>query len=415
MLFGAIADDITGGTDLASLLKRAGLNVVQTLGVPATATLPADAAIVSLKTRTAPVTAAVAAARRAADWLTGAGAQRLFFKYCSTFDSTDDGNIGPVLEALLDQFGLRFTVACPAYPELGRTVYRGHLFVHDQLLSESSMRHHPLTPMTDANLVRVLGRQCRSPVALVPFPVVEAGVSAVRAVFDDLAETGHRAAIVDALTDRHLDAIARAASALRLVTGGAAMGAALARASGGVPSVIRAAPELRVHAPVALLSGSCSTATLAQVRAVVGSVPARLVDPLRIDANGQELARLEAWVRGHASKHGMLLYSTAGPDDVKSAQARLGAAKVAALVESAFQHLAKILANCGVRTFVVAGGETAGAVLQALDIRAFGFADEIEPGVPWTYSLEPRGFAMALKSGNFGSPDFFLRALARAS
>jgi uncharacterized protein YgbK (DUF1537 family) len=411
MLLGAIADDVTGGTDLASVLRREGLTVFQTLD---TVAIPpgADAVVVSLKIRTAAAAVARSRAGLAAEALRSAGAEQIYFKYCSTFDSTADGNIGPVIDELLGRLPGTFSIACPAYPALARTVYAGHLFVGNQLLSDSSMRHHPLTPMTDANLVRVLGRQLRSRVGLVELATVEAGPGAVASRFDELAANGYAVAIVDAIFDRHLDVVARASTGLPLVTGGAALGGALAR----INHVARRPKEtdrtLPVRGPVAMLSGSCSAATLSQIEQAAGSMPSREIDPVKIAESPDELPHLIDWACDRIAAGGVLLYSSGGPGKVEPVQQRLGHAAAARLVEDAFASIAAALAGRGIRTFVVAGGETSAAVLQALGVHLLSFGDELDPGVPWALSLDPEGYVFALKSGNFGSRHFFTKALA---
>ena len=411
MQLGVIADDVTGATDLASVLHRDGFSVVQTLGVPQSTPPPADVVVVSLKTRTAQAAEATSAARAAAVYLTNAGARQIYFKYCSTFDSTDRGNIGPVVESLLDQLSGPFTIACPAYPTLGRTVYQGHLFVGTQLLSESSMRDHPLTPMTDANLVRVLTRQSAFRVGLVPLDDVEKGSAAMRERFAALERGGQRVAIVDAVLDRHVDAIGCACRDFPLVTGGAALGGALARAAITARNQAETPVASAPSGPAVVLSGSGSAATLAQVRRLAADVPHRSIDPLALARDSAMLPELVDWARQHSARRPVLIYSTAPPDAVRNAQRELGRNEAAALLERAFGALAAALAAQGVRTFVVAGGETSGAVLEALGIRMLAFGHEIDPGVPWTRSLDPEGFHLALKSGNFGSPDFFVKAL----
>jgi uncharacterized protein YgbK (DUF1537 family) len=413
MLLGAIADDVTGGTDLASVLRRGGLTVVQTLE---TVAIPpgADAVVVSLKIRTVAPGLARSSAGQAAEALRSAGAEQIYFKYCSTFDSTDDGNIGPVIDELLARLHGTFSIACPAYPALARTVYAGHLFVGNQLLSDSSMRHHPLTPMADANLVRVLGRQTRSPVGLVELATIEAGPRAVASKFAELAAAGYAVAIVDALFDRHLDVVAEASAGLQLITGGAAFGGALARVNYSPREPRENDRSLSVRAPVAMLSGSCSAATLAQIEQAAGLMPTREIDPVKIAENPDELPRLIDWACDQIVAGSVLLYSSGGPGKVQSVQQRLGHTSAAGLVEKTFGSLAVALAGRGVRTFVVAGGETSAAVLQALGIRALTFGDELDPGVPWALSLEPEGYVFALKSGNFGSRNFFAKALERA-
>jgi uncharacterized protein YgbK (DUF1537 family) len=415
MHLGVIADDVTGATDLASVLRRDGWSVIQTLGVPDSAVPPADVVIISLKTRTAPVHVATTAACAAGTCLTNAGARQIYFKYCSTFDSTDAGNIGPVIERLLEQMDEPFTIACPAYPSLGRTVYLGHLFVGDQLLSESSMRHHPLTPMTDSNLVRVLARQSAFPIGLVPFTDVEQGSDAVRARCGTLMAGGHKVAIVDALADRHLDIIASACRDFRLITGGAALGGALARTMPHGHGEARPPALPSPPGSVAVLSGSGSAATQAQVRHLARLVPHRQVDPVTLASDDGALAELVSWSRAQSQHGHVLIYSTTTPQDVQKAQQALGRPEAAAILERAFSTLAVALASDGVRAFVVAGGETSGAVLDAIGVKTLGFGDEIEPGVPWTHSLEPKGFHLALKSGNFGSVEFFARALGIAA
>lgn len=409
-MLGAVADDVTGGTDLASLCRREGLAVLQTFGVPSKPLPPADAIVVSCKTRMAPVAEAVSAARAAFSFLTRAGADQLYFKYCSTFDSTDAGNIGPVIEAGLDWLRAEFTIACPAYPAFERTVYRGHLFVGDTLLSDSPMRSHPLTPMTDANLVRVLQRQCKRAVGLTAFDVVERGPVAVREHFMTLRSAGHTIAVVDAVHDAHLDTIAAAATDLPFVTGGAALGGALARRRR--PSVPPASWRAAASAGsmVAVLSGSCSEATQRQVSSVAGHLPSLQLDPRALE-DPDHARRVGEWALGAMAAGSLLIYSTAEPSVVEGVQATLGRQRAAANVERAFGRIARHLADAGVRHFVVAGGETAGAVIDALGIKVMAFGDEIDPGVPWTFSIDPPGFTLALKSGNFGSPEFFAKAV----
>jgi uncharacterized protein YgbK (DUF1537 family) len=412
MHLGAIADDVTGGTDLASVLRRGGLTVVQTLGLPRAPLPPADAVVISLKTRMADVDTATEQAAAAVDVFSRVGTTQLYFKYCSTFDSTDAGNIGPVIEVLLAKLNAPFTVACPAYPALGRTSYMGHLFVGDRLLSESSMRNHPLTPMSDADLVRVLSRQTRLPVALVPLADVDAGEAAVRGRMDSLVSTGYRVALADAVLDRHVDTIAAACADLPFVTGGAALGGALGRRNGRGQRFVqarRSVVPIREHAVV--LSGSCSTATREQVRRLAERIPSRALDPLKLVEHAGELANVIDWAREQSRRGSVLLFSTDRHEAVQAVQMQLGREEAGALLEHAFGQIASALAANGVRTFVVAGGETAGAVLESLDVRMVEFGDDVEPGVPWTYSIHPEGFTFALKSGNFGGPDFFLKAL----
>jgi uncharacterized protein YgbK (DUF1537 family) len=413
MLLGAIADDLTGATDLALMLSREGMRTVQIVGVPEGAidAGDVDAVVVSLKSRTIPAADAVAQSLVAARALLAAGASQLFFKYCSTFDSNDAGNIGPVIEALLDLVGARVTIACPAFPANGRTVYQGHLFVGPLLLSDSPMKDHPLTPMRDANLVRVLSRQTRLPVGLVPFKTVAAGVQTVRRCFDG----AEGVLIVDALSDTDLRAIGAAASDLSLVTGGSGVAIGLPanfRANGLLPAVT---PDEAFTAPpgrTLVLAGSCSATTRRQIEiAKAGGFHTLKVDALdlargRIDADcivryveeGEDIA---------------LVYSSAEPSHVAEVQEALGKERSGSLVESLLADVAKRLAERGFTRFIVAGGETSGAVVEALGVEAMRIGVEIDPGVPWMRARgSGRDLALALKSGNFGGDDFFQRAVS---
>ena len=408
-ILGAVADDVTGATDLCNTLVREGMRTVQTMGVPRGVELPeADAVVVGLKTRTAPVAQAVGESLAALEWLRELGAERFFFKVCSTFDSTPEGNVGPVGDALLDALGAEIAVVCPAFPANGRTVYQGHLFVGDRLLSESSMAHHPLTPMTDPDLVRFLALQTPRGVGLVPHAAVRSGPAAVSTRVEELRRDGAAYAVCDALTDDDLRTIGAAAAGLPLLTGGS--GLAL-----GLPESYRRAGLLaeRAHAPIdppaagpaAVLAGSCSAATQEQVRRLAERRPSFTVGPeTDVDALASEAA--------HALADGpVLLASTASPDEVARTQERLGAQQAGALIEEKLGALARRLVAGGVRTLVVAGGETSGAVVHALGIEALAVGPEIAPGVPWMTSLGDPPLTLALKSGNFGGPDFFLDAL----
>jgi 3-dehydrotetronate 4-kinase len=417
VLLGCIADDFTGATDLANTLVRRGMSAVVLLGVPrADAPAPdADAIIVALKSRSIPAADAVRMSLAALEWLKRAGARQLYFKYCSTFDSTDAGNIGPVAEALLAALGEDFTVACPAFPTNGRTVYKGHLFVGDVLLSESSMRHHPLTPMTDANLVRVLQHQSRGRVGLIAFDVVERGAQAIRAALEKLRADGCCFAIVDALTDAHLVAIGTACAGLRLMTGGS--GLAL-----GLPDNFRRAGLLKGQAAdvlpavgghAAVLAGSCSAATQRQVAEMKRSCEWFEIDPFALGSDRDSVHKALGWARPRLSARPLLIYSTADPVQVEKVQAALGRERAGNDIEQALGAIAQGLVEMGVRRMVVAGGETSGAVVTALGVSGLRVGPEIDPGVPWTASLSEEPIALALKSGNFGSDDFFLKAFRR--
>ena len=416
-LLGCIADDFTGATDLASMLVKNGMRAVQVIGVPAAGAPPpeADAIIVALKSRTAPVRQAVAESLAALDWLKGAGCRQFFFKYCSTFDSTDEGNIGPVADALTEALGSGFALACPAFPANARSVYQGHLFVGGVLLNESGMEKHPLTPMTDANLVRVLSRQTTGTVGLVPFATVNAGTAAIRKAMTALKEQGRRYAIVDAVTDLHLRDIGEAAEGHALITGGS--GVAL-----GLPENFRRAglleardagalPAVSGHA--AVLAGSCSRATLFQIGTAREHVPTLELDALATPDAVALAAQALAWVDGKLGATPVVIAASAPPDKVAALQAKLGREAAGALVEQALADIAEGLLARGVRRLVVAGGETSGAVVTRLGISALRIGAEIDPGVPWTFAeSEAGGMLLALKSGNFGAPDFFLKAFA---
>ena len=413
MLLGCIADDLTGATDLALMLSRGGMRVVQVMGVPET--LPdADAIVVALKSRTIPAAEAVDLSLASARALLRAGAAQLYFKYCSTFDSTDQGNIGPVTGALMELLGSTVTIACPAFPENGRTIFKGHLFVGDRLLSDSPMRDHPLTPMRNSNLVEVLQRQTTRQVGLIQYDTVEQGPDAVRAALS--AGDGGKIFIVDALRDAHLRTIGTAIADLRLITGGS--GIAL-----GLPENFRRSGKLRASAAsprrtgpggrAAILAGSCSAATQGQVAAAIASgMPACCVSPTKLADGSQSAEEISAWAISQPPQP-VLIYSTAAPGAVKSAQAALGTQRAADIVEQAFAAVARALVRNGFSRLIVAGGETSGAVVQSLGVRALAIGNEIDPGVPWTYALDGAELALALKSGNFGAADFFTKAWAK--
>ena len=391
MRLGCIADDLTGATDLGVTLAREGLSVVQVNGVPdRTLDLPpSDAIVVALKSRTNPAAEAVQWSLSSLAWLRSRGAERIYFKYCSTFDSTARGNIGPVADALLDALEVRSTVATPAYPRNGRTVYKGNLFVGDVPLAESGMKDHPLTPMRDSNLVRVLASQTPRKVSLVPCEVMEAGAAAIRAKLEALE--GY--AILDAVRDQHLVVAGEACREMKLTTGGAGLAMGIARALGVKKTSSAALPRLGGAAVV--LAGSCSQATLRQIATFRG--PAFRIHPDRIE--------VDAAIRFAADnlRECPLIYASAPPEAIVPGK---GAA-----IEQAFREIARELARKGVRKFVVAGGETSGAVVEALGVHALAIGPEIDPGVPWTTAQGGEPYLLALKSGNFGSPEFFAKAL----
>lgn len=410
MILGAIADDLTGATDLALTLARSGLRTVQVVGLPPADFdyAAADAVVVALKSRTIPAPEAVALSVAAQAALTGGGARQILFKYCSTFDSTDAGNIGPVAAALMAALNAPVTVACPAFPANGRTVFQGHLFVGRQLLSDSPMRDHPLTPMRNANLVQVLQAQTAHPVDLVPFAVIDQGAAAIRAALTA------GMLVLDAISEAHLIQIGAAIADLALITGGSgiALGLAEAYRARGWLAGGREADWSGFEAPSVMLAGSCSSATRAQIAAAQrAGVPSLRIDPLALAEGRLTLAEALAFVQ--AQTRTPLIYSSADPADVAAAQARLGREAAGALVEQYLAEVACALRDRGWRRFVVAGGETSGAVVQALGVQALRIGPDIDPGVPWTRSVAADPLLLALKSGNFGAEDFFTKAWSK--
>ena len=414
-LLGCIADDFTGATDLVNILVRGGMRTVQSIGIPSSemaAGLDADAIVIALKSRTIPAAEAVAESLAALNWLREQGCEQIFFKYCSTFDSTAAGNIGQVSEALLKALGSDFTLACPAFPENGRTIFRGHLFVQDQLLNESGMQHHPLTPMTDANLVRVLQSQTALKVGLLRYDSIARGADQVRQKITELRAQGIAMAVADALSDEDLYTLGTACADLPLLTGGS--GLAL-----GLPGNFRRAGKLRdldaaavpaVPGGEVVLAGSASVATNGQVAAwLEAGRPALRIDPLALAAGEPVVAQALAFARD--SQQTVLIYATSSPDEVKAVQQQLGVEQAGSLVERAFGEIAHGLLQSGVRRFVIAGGETSGAVVQALGVQLLQIGAQIDPGVPATVSNSAEPVALALKSGNFGCREFFDKAL----
>jgi uncharacterized protein YgbK (DUF1537 family) len=416
ILLGCIADDFTGATDLANNLVRSGMRAVQTIGVPSgPLQVEADAVVVALKSRTTPPGEAVAQSLAALRWLQAQGARQVYFKYCSTFDSTAQGNIGPVTEALMDALQAPFTIATPAFPDNQRTVFKGYLFVGDVLLSESGMRDHPLTPMTDPNLVRVLQAQCRRPVGLIDYRTVAQGEAAIRQRIEALRAQGVGIAVVDALSNEDLLRLGPALKDLALVTAGSGVAIGLP-ANFGIEA---SAAASRLPAPAgtcAVVSGSCSQATNRQVQSFIAAGrPAFALDPLRIAAGDDVAAQALAWARPLLAGGPVLVYSTAEPAAVKTVQGRLGVEEAGAMVERAIAAIARGLVELGVRQLVVAGGETSGACVQALGIDQLQIGPQIDPGVPWCWGQDGAGrpLHLALKSGNFGADDFFGKAFAQ--
>lgn len=419
MLLGVIADDFTGASDIANTLAKGapggagGLATTQFLGVP-TRAAPRDceAGVVSLKSRSIPAAEAVAQSLAALAWLRAQGCRQIVFKYCSTFDSTPQGNIGPVGEALAAALGTAGVVACPAFPTTGRTVYRGHLFVGDRLLNESGLENHPLNPMTDPDIRRWLGRQAQAPVGLVDWPVVRQGGAAIREALAAAAARGEGLVIVDAISDDDLLAIGEAVADAPLLTGGSGIALGLPRnfIARGLASGRRAG-FAGVGGPEAILAGSCSRATLGQIERHGKNHPILPIDVAAVMAGKVAPADLVAFVRRHEGES-PLVFSSAPPDKVAGLQAEHGREAVAHRLDGLFADTARALVDGGIRRLVVAGGETSGAVVSALGLDALAIGPEIDPGVPALVAGGERPLALALKSGNFGAPDFFAKALS---
>ena len=421
ILLGCIADDFTGATDLANNLVRAGMRVVQTIGVPKQPLeAEVDAVVVSLKTRTIAATQACAESLAALHWLQAQGAQQIYFKYCSTFDSTPEGNIGPVIDALMRALQTDFTIATPAFPDAGRTVFKGYLFVGATLLHESGMQDHPLTPMTDPSLVRVLAPQTRHQVGLIDYTVVAQGESAIRARIDALRAEGVAIAIVDAVSNADLLRLGAALSDMPLVTAGSGVAIGLP-ANFGIAPNDRASALPRVGGLQAIISGSCSRATNAQVAAFIATgAPALAIDPLRlqqgVSAIEQVIAEALVFSQAHLAKGPVLVYSTAEPEALKHIQDQMGVQLAGQLVEQTLARIAVGLVKQGVGQLIVAGGETSGSVVQALGMTQLQIGAQIDPGVPWCAgktAVSEKTLHITLKSGNFGTSDFFSKAFHR--
>ncbi|TWU56973.1 hypothetical protein Poly51_28930 [Rubripirellula tenax] len=412
-LIGCIADDFTGATDVAGLMRRSGMRVVQCFGIPANASLVAgfDAVVVALKSRSIAADQACHQSCDAARWLASIGTERFFFKYCSTFDSTPDGNIGPVAEALMDHLNVQQTIFCPSFPENRRTVFQGHLFVGDAMLNECGMQHHPLNPMTDANLVRVLAAQTQRAVGRVGRPVAGNDFGATLAAAAPMV-------IVDAIDNDDLHAIAVAVAHHRLVTGGSAIAGHIAdvlmkrRSSPRVDAgTVRTPADATIDGPAAVLAGSCSTATQAQVQDFARDHEHLTLDVVSACDGVDVLGAAKRWVDAQTSGRPVLISTTVDQETLAQIQQSSTRETAAAMAESMLAELGAYLVDHGIRRLVVAGGETSGAVVERLGIEAIEIGDEIAPGVPWTYSQGTPRVALALKSGNFGNATFFRTAI----
>lgn len=406
---GCIADDLTGATDLANELVRQGLRTKQLIGVPQGSCGGVDAVVVALKSRSIRPDLAVDQALQALRWLQAEGCERFYFKYCSTFDSTADGNIGPVIEALSHELGVQGVVACPAFPEAGRTVYQGHLFVGDRLLNETGMRDHPLNPMVDADLVRVLQAQMVAPVRLLALQVLEAG--GAEAQLASMARAGIGAVVADAIDGRHLTALGRICASATLSSGGSGLGRGIAQALAGAdaPSGAAALPPLSRKGR-AILAGSCSEATQRQVEIAKKAFPSFRIRLCKTQTPDIVLNEFRDWLKAQPLDAPILIYSSASPDEVAAQREAWPDASMA--LEALFGEISVELMNRDVGALVVAGGETSGAVVSTLAFDQLEIGPEIDPGVPWTVARDRAGqpLLLALKSGNFGSDDFMIKA-----
>ncbi len=418
MKLGCIADDFTGATDLANNLVRSGMRVMQTFGVP-TAPLSSDvdAVVVALKSRTIPASEAIAQSLAALQWLQAQGAEQIYFKYCSTFDSTPAGNIGPVTEALMDALHCKFTIATPAFPDNGRTVFKGYLFAGAVLLNESGMQNHPLTPMTDANLVRVMQAQTQRKVGLIDHTTMAKGTQAITDKIKQLEADGVGVAIVDATSNEDLKTLGPALKGMALVTAGSGVAIGLP-GNWGLQASAKAAALPAPSGFQAIVSGSCSLATQGQVAHYIASgQPSWQFKPLNWTAQDvpaqikADVAAALAWAEPLLSQGPVLVYATTDADTLQKVQAKFGREQAGEWMESALAQVCQGLQALGVKQWVIAGGETSGACVQALNITQMQIGPQIDPGVPWCFAPQHTAGHLTLKSGNFGTPDFFTKAL----
>lgn len=409
---GFIADDITGATDLASALAARRLDTRLAFGTSAVEG-GGDAIVVALKIRSVPACEARAAATKAAKALVAVGAEQLYSKYCSTFDSTADGNIGPIADALIDVAGARRVLHCPSYPANGRTVYLGHLFVDDELLGESPMRDHPLNPMRDSHLRRVLAAQTQRDVAVVKLSTVDAGAEAIALCLNGIAgiSTGAHHVIADAVRDSDIDTIAEATTGDRLAAGGAVYGAAFAAAAharAGHPASDSEQRPVPPSGPAAILAGSLSRATREQVQAFDG--PTLTLGVIDLVDGDHALHRSLEFAKRCLAGSPLLIATDHDSVGIRAGATGLSPAQVSRRIELAMGRIGVGLEELGVRRLIVAGGETSGAVAEALGLRSARIGPDISVGVPWLVA-EDRRLAVAFKSGNFGGPSFFRDAL----
>ncbi len=411
---GVIADDFTGATDIAGFLVAGGIMTIQTNGVPDDSfTGDADAFVISLKSRSCPKEEAVNDSLSALRWLQSHGCEQFYFKYCSTFDSTEKGNIGPVTDALMDVLGTDLTIICPSLPVNGRTLYKGYLFVNDQLLHESGMRHHPVTPMKDSKIERVMESQAAGKAVSIYSDVIDQGDETLKAYLEAARKGGYRYAVLDSVYQEHLEVIARAVTDMPLVTGGSGLAAAMAaiHPENEAHKDLAAAAGKPVKAKSVIFAGSCSEATNRQVNLYAESAPAVKIDVEKcIRENESYRKEILNWLLSHLDDESApLLYATKPPEELARMKELYEPGVAEEAIEGLFAYLALELYKAGVKNFISAGGETSGKIVQSLDIKAFFIGPQIDPGVPWVKAVGQDVY-LALKSGNFGTDDFFMKA-----
>lgn len=409
MKIGVIADDFTGATDAASFIVKNGLTAIQFSGVPDNnISIETDTCVIALKSRSCSVAEAIEASLQACRWLKDQGCTLIYFKYCSTFDSTSDGNIGPVVDALMRELNTSKTIVCPALPVNGRTVYQGHLFVYEQLLSESGMRNHPITPMTESNLIKLMEAQSQGKAGLVKYEELT-DVSSIKTRFLQLERQSYKYFICDTITQDNLNQIGEACADFDLVTGGSGLVGAIAKAASNNAVHNQAAFVPRKQGKGLIISGSCSVMTNKQVEEYSQHAPSYQIDVEMCINNPQYVNQVLGWVLSQSDVQLYpLVYATVPANHLSAIQEKYGAT-ASEKIEALFHKLVCLLQEYEYHTIISAGGETSGTVTQALNINGLLVGQEISPGVPWVSSLDGK-IALALKSGNFGDEAFFKKA-----
>ena len=411
---GVIADDFTGATDIASILVKERINTVQIIGVPEknTSFANAQAVVVALKSRSISPNEAVKQSLDTLNWLKRHNAKQIIFKYCSTFDSTKQGNIGPVADALIDKLNSPITIICPAFPDNNRTIYMGHLFVGTVLLSESPLKDHPLNPMQDSNLIRLMESQSKHKVALIQLNELRKGPQLVQELISKFSKQGYRYVVVDAVTNEDLVILGTVVSKHPLVTGGSGIGYGLSRQLKPKHQVVKKElGKINASGRSLILVGSCSEKTHLQLECVINQWPTRKLEIENIIKDKKSKHELIEWAKKQPKNQPVVIYSSTRNEGNPDAQKLYKIQNVGRLIETEFGNIAKKLVKSGFRKLIVAGGETSGAVVSALKIKKLRIGQEISSGIPWTETLTNPKLALALKSGNFGEQDFFVKAL----